>query len=275
MNEYLERRSAVVNAINSHGCVFLTGGAGSGKSYMLKDIASLYENTIKLAPTGLAAVNIGGSTIHKFLSLPPNLFRPRDVAMGKRYDKKFIELLDAADLIILDEVSMCSALILDAMDETFKTVMRDDRPFGGKKVLLCGDLAQLPPVVKNEERRIIFSELGYDEISPSSSYVFNELRTIELLGSYRQKEDEDFAEMLNCIRMIRIGRYEGESYSLNKQIQKLNKGCLKSSASLDHEARTSLVYTNKAASNLNNFMISQVKGGNGVTYLGKEEGTVS
>ena len=142
--------------------IFLTGKAGTGKTTFLKYIA---ESTLKrfviLAPTGVAAINAGGSTIHSFFQLPLCPYLPdvpelvTEYQMPDRYRslrKERQKIIRTLDLLIIDEISMVRADLLDAVDATLRRYRRNDLPFGGVQLLMIGDAQQLSPVVKENER---------------------------------------------------------------------------------------------------------------------------
>lgn len=190
--------------------VFLTGKAGTGKSTFLKYIC---QNTKKkhvvLAPTGIAAINAGGSTMHSFFKLPFHPLLPDDpnlsLQRGRihdflRYNKQHRKLIEQTELIIIDEISMVRADTIDAIDRILRVYSRNLRqPFGGKQVLLVGDVFQLEPVVKSDEREII--NRFYPTPYFFSARVFAEidLVSIELCKVYRQT-DKVFVGILDRIR---------------------------------------------------------------------------
>ena len=153
--------------------VFLTGKAGTGKTTLLKEIiATTHKNTVVVAPTGIAALNANGVTIHSLYQLPFAAFIPNDQPLA--HFSNFVKfenrdtlarhfkmnatkrsVIQNAELLIIDEVSMLRADILDAMDFMLRKVRRNESPFGGVQVLFIGDLLQLPPVVKNEEWEVL------------------------------------------------------------------------------------------------------------------------
>ncbi|BEG97994.1 AAA family ATPase [Bacteroides sedimenti] len=195
--------------------VFLTGKAGTGKSTFLKYIC---ENTRKkhvvLAPTGIAAINAGGSTLHSFFKLPFYPLLPDDpnfsLQGGRihdflKYRKAHRKLIKEVELIIIDEISMVRADIIDFVDRVLRVYSNNMRePFGGKQILLVGDVYQLEPVIKNDEREIL------NRFYPSpfffSARVFNEidLVSIELRKVYRQS-DKVFVGVLDHIRTNTAG----------------------------------------------------------------------
>ena len=143
--------------------VFLTGKAGTGKTTFLKYIAqSTMKRFVILAPTGVAAINAGGSTIHSFFQLPlcPYLPDVKELITEYQTPEKFRSLrkerqkiIRTLDLLIIDEISMVRADILDAVDMTLRRYRHNDLPFGGVQLLMIGDAQQLSPVVKEDERQ--------------------------------------------------------------------------------------------------------------------------
>lgn len=144
--------------------VFLTGKAGTGKSTLLKYICThTKKKHIILAPTGIAAIHVGGSTLHSFFKLPFYPLLPDDPKFSFRKIKEFLKytsahqkLIQEVELIIIDEISMVRADIIDFIDKVLRIYGRNMRaPFGGKQMLLVGDIFQLEPVLKNDEREIL------------------------------------------------------------------------------------------------------------------------
>ncbi|MFT4204751.1 MAG: helix-turn-helix domain-containing protein [Chitinophagaceae bacterium] len=215
-NERFTLAAAFVNQTGKN--VFLTGKAGTGKTTFLKYIRdNCYKNMVVLAPTGVAAINAGGVTIHSFFQLPFGLYSPNTTSgwgsqddgsvynknrlLSKiRFNKSKLDLIRELDLIVVDEVSMVRADLLDAMDDVLRSVRRSpDLPFGGVQMLFIGDLFQLPPVVTNAEA----DALGALYASPFffSSRVLQQSKPIfvELDKIYRQN-DGHFIQLLNSIR---------------------------------------------------------------------------
>ena len=189
--------------------VFLTGKAGTGKSTFLRHIcANTKKKYVVLAPTGIAAINAGGSTMHSFFKLPfypilpddPNLSLQRGrIHEFFKYAKPHRKLLEQIELVIIDEISMVRADIIDAVDRILRVYSRNLRePFGGKQILLVGDVFQLEPVVKNDEREIL--NRFYPTPYFFSARVFSEidLVSIELQKVYRQT-DPVFVSVLDHI----------------------------------------------------------------------------
>lgn len=189
--------------------IFLTGKAGTGKTTFLKHICQTTpKRHIVLAPTGVAAINAGGSTIHSFFLLPfcPYLPDVKELVTEyqmpehhKKFKKERLKIIRTLDLLIIDEISMVRADILDAVDMTLRKYRKSSLPFGGVQLLMIGDAQQLSPVVKEDER-------PYMSMVYPSPYFFHskalqkiDYITIELQKVYRQK-DQEFVNILNAIR---------------------------------------------------------------------------
>lgn len=193
----------------THSSVFLTGKAGTGKSTFLRYICSkTKKNYVVLAPTGIAAVNVGGQTMHSFFRIPFKPLLPDDpdfsvkhLRQRLKYPKALCKLIKKLELIIIDEISMVRADVIDFMDKVLRVYSGNMRePFGGKQLLLVGDIFQLEPVVTGDMRDVLrrfypnsyfFSALAFREFS---------LVPIELRKIYRQK-DSNFISMLDRIRV--------------------------------------------------------------------------
>lgn len=195
--------------------VFLTGKAGTGKSTFLRYICEhTKKKHVVLAPTGIAAINAGGSTLHSFFKLPfyPLLPDNPDFSLQRgriheffKYTKPHRKLLEELELIIIDEISMVRVDIIDAVDRILRVYSRNLRePFGGKQILLVGDVFQLEPVVKGDEREIL--NRFYPTPYFFSARVFNQidLVSIELQKVYRQT-DATFVGVLDHIRNNTVG----------------------------------------------------------------------
>ena len=188
--------------------LFLTGKAGTGKSTLLRYVS---QNTKKkhviLAPTGIAAINAGGSTLHSFFRIPfhpllpnDNQYSPRNIRKTLKYSSNHSKLLRELELIIIDEISMVRADIIDFIDKVLRIYCRNMRePFGGKQLLLVGDIFQLEPVLKEDERRLL--QPFYASSYFFAAKVFQEMHlvSIELRKVYRQT-DSEFIGILDRIR---------------------------------------------------------------------------
>ena len=193
--------------------VFLTGRAGTGKTTFLKYIAqTISKRFVILAPTGVAAINAGGTTIHSFFQLPLCPYLPDVKELITEYQtpdkyrslrKERIKIIRTLDLLIIDEISMVRADILDAVDMTLRRYRRNDLPFGGVQLLMIGDIHQLSPVVKESERQYISQVYPSPYFFHSKAIGKMDYITIELQKVHRQK-DADFIEVLNAVRDNRI-----------------------------------------------------------------------
>lgn len=223
------------NALNlithTHNSLFLTGKAGTGKSTFLKYVCSQTKKKyVVLAPTGIAAINAGGQTLHSFFKLPFHPLVPDDQRFAGRrikeflkYGKPHIKLLRELELIIIDEISMVRADIIDFIDRILRTYTGNFRvPFGGKQMLLIGDVFQLEPVVKSDERDIL--KRFYTNPYFFSARVFREMElvSIELSKVFRQK-DPVFIRTLDHIRTGEIS--ESEMRLLNTRVGASNTDC--------------------------------------------------
>lgn len=197
----------VLNETNNP--IFLTGKAGTGKSTFLKYIcANIKKKYVVLAPTGIAAVNVKGVTMHSFFKLPFRPILPNDpefqVKGGKifeflKYSKEKQKLIQKAQLLIIDEISMVRSDILDAMDVILRAYCNRHLPFGGKQLLLVGDLFQLEPVVRADQRKILNQFYNSPYFFDALAFKNLNLIPIELKKVYRQ-EDDYFIEVLDSIR---------------------------------------------------------------------------
>ena len=199
---------------HTHQSVFLTGKAGTGKSTFLKYIcATTRKKHVVLAPTGIAAVNVGGQTLHSFFKIPfrPLLaddpdFSPHQIHKTLRYTKEKVKLIRELDLIIIDEISMVRADIIDFVDKVLRNYSGNMRePFGGKQLLFVGDIFQLEPVVTRDMRQIL--QRDYRQFFFFNARVFNDLGLIpiELRKIYRQTNSE-FVALLDRVRINRANR---------------------------------------------------------------------
>ncbi len=186
--------------------IFLTGKAGTGKTTFLKYLKEhCTKNTIVAAPTGVAAINASGVTLHSLFQLPFHPFIPsaggKNDLLGKmKYNKQRQQLLRKMELLVIDEISMVRCDTMDAIDTLLKSVRRNyDVPFGGVQLLCIGDLHQLPPVAQNHEWSILQEYYASPFFFDSMAVKEQQPILIELNKIYRQKE-QSFVELLNNVR---------------------------------------------------------------------------
>ena len=217
INPRLELANNMIKYTGTH--LFLTGKAGTGKTTFLHNICkNSPKRMIVVAPTGVAAINAKGVTIHSFfqLSFAPFIPGTKPASEFFRFSKQKINILKSFDLLVIDEISMVRADLLDAVDYVLRHFRRNEQPFGGVQLLMIGDLEQLAPVVKEDEWSLLSPH--YDlpfffcsQALKKTSYVSIELKTV-----YRQS-DEDFINILNCIRENKID--QALLQELNKRYQ--------------------------------------------------------
>lgn len=202
--------------------VFITGKAGTGKSTLLKYFVEQNNKRIPiLAPTGVAALNVGGETIHRFFKIPPAV--DLETARWEAENRKKPELYRKITTLVIDEISMVRADLFDAMDLFLQIIRQDKRPFGGVKIIGIGDLFQLPPVLGTSDKNdfvqkyktpYFFSSIVYKNLQ-----VSDEIDHVELSKIYRQR-DEKFIDILNAIRDREV--QEDGLMFLNQRIIKKN-----------------------------------------------------
>jgi len=193
--------------------VFLTGDAGTGKSFLIRHIA---ENLrpILTASTGLAAVNIGGVTCHSFFGIPIQIYTPQIPPEMKAENKAIIR---ASEYIVIDECSMLRSDTVDAIDHACRIAMRNDLKFGGKKIVFVGDVFQLGPIVSKDERKLFFER--YESERFFDAWVIGgNIKKIILDEPMRQSEPE----LLKALDQVRFGDIEGLKF-FNKLFGKLTK----------------------------------------------------
>jgi len=249
LNSFDEVKDQVIDLLynDEQEFIYLTGAAGTGKTTLLEVVkADLDKKMIVVAPTGIAALNIGGTTINSAFRIGFDTFPE----ITKSKDPRFNKLLKKLEVLIIDEVSMVRAPMLDAISQTLKIHRGNDEPFGGVSVLACGDLFQLPPVVKEYEEKIIFDK--YDSIYFFSAHSFQEFtqpKFFELTKSFRQEDDSDFYDLLNNIRL-------GED--LENTINSFNRSCF----SPESETESSMIITSRKnrAEHINEEMLNRIEG---------------
>ena len=226
--------------------IFLTGKAGTGKTTFLHHLkAATPKRMIVTAPTGVAAINAGGVTLHSFFQMPFGPFVPgseaHECGNQRKFSKEKRNLIKCLDLLVIDEISMVRADLLDGVDAVLRRYRRSELPFGGVQLLMIGDLHQLPPVVKDEEWSILRQH--YDSVYFFASHALGrtELMPIELKHNYRQS-DNHFIELLNRVRDNQLDP---------ATLQKLNGRCLRNFSPGDHEGYITLCTHNHKSETIN------------------------
>lgn len=251
--KFSEDAKAIIKLINTtKEHLFITGKAGTGKSTLLKHIYEQDPSIIVLAPTGIAAINVNGDTIHSFFKLKPRyeLDEAKHVRINEKMMAKYIHI----HTIIIDEISMVRADILDAIDTFLQRVRKNNTSFGGIRIIFFGDLFQLPPFLQSTERKKFLQQ--YQTPYFFSAHVFEQkdlfippftLKKCKLKTIYRQK-DLVFTNLLNAIRVDNI---DSEQLNiLNKQVNNL--------IIQQDEFLINLVATNAIARNINSDKLNRL-----------------
>lgn len=221
-NEELQNALQIIQY--THRSLFLTGKAGTGKSTFLRYIAAnTKKKHVVLAPTGIAAINAGGSTLHSFFKLPfypllPNdsKYSVRNLRNTMKYNSEKIKLLREVELIIIDEISMVRADIIDFIDKILRVYNRNMRePFGGKQLLLVGDIYQLEPVVREDDKKLLSPFYSSNFFFDAKVFYQFQLVSIELKKVYRQS-DPVFINILDHIRTSQVAN--SDLIKLNERV---------------------------------------------------------
>lgn len=205
-NDRLDLARAIIEKTGTS--LFLTGKAGTGKTTFLRELrATSRKRMVVTAPTGIAAINAGGMTLHSFFQLDfgpfvPGMKRDNSKRRSMAFSREKIRIIRGLDLLVIDEVSMVRSDMLDAVDDVLRRYRDRSLPFGGVQLLLIGDLQQLPPVVVESERRLL--ETHYRSPYFFDSHALSQLDyvTLELDKVYRQSDGE-FLDLLNAVRTNR------------------------------------------------------------------------
>ncbi|MCI5208617.1 MAG: helicase, partial [Candidatus Electrothrix sp. ATG2] len=228
--------------------IFLTGKAGTGKTTFLHNLErDSAKRMIITAPTGVAAINAGGVTLHSFFQLPFGPFVPGSEAYERtqqhqfRFSREKKKIIRSLDLLVIDEISMVRADLLDAVDEALRHHRRNTLPFGGVQVLMIGDLHQLAPVAKRNEWQLLESHYASIYFFSSKVLTRTELVTIELQHIYRQS-DADFIKLLNRVRNNQLDQ---------TAVDALNRRYLPEFSPAEDDGYITLTTHNRSADTLN------------------------
>jgi ATP-dependent DNA helicase PIF1 len=243
-------QKVISTVVDDRASLFLTGDAGTGKSTLLRRL--LEESRARgrcvavLAPTGCAAVNVGGQTIHSFFSIPPRFISPQEPIPPRNR-----QLLRDLDTLFVDEVSMVRSDVMSAVDRNLRNARREfESPFGGLQVVLVGDLAQLPPVVRKEEAAFFGVEYPGAYFFQTGDFPRTQFFWVELRDPFRHQDDR-FREILANLRMNALTPADLDD--LNQRVDQRQ----------DLEFRNSTVTltgTNNAANDINAMMLAQLPG---------------
>ncbi|NTV29103.1 MAG: AAA family ATPase [Candidatus Omnitrophica bacterium] len=252
--EHIERTPEFLRAADlfehSRKHIFLTGRAGTGKSTLLQYFRSATRhNVVVLAPTGVAAVNVRGQTIHSFFHFRPDVTPASVGDIRIRRDQR--ELYSKLDVVIVDEISMVRADLLDCMDLFLRRFGPDSaRPFGGIRLVLIGDLYQLPPVVTGPERDIFNGHYPSPYFFDARVFGEMDIELVELETIWRQKEDR-FIRLLNTVR---------DDVMSETDFALLNSRCLPGFEPSEGEFYVYLTSTNDLADDINRQRLSALSG---------------
>jgi ATP-dependent DNA helicase PIF1 len=234
---------------NSGESLFITGRAGTGKSTLLQHFKQISpKNMVVLAPTGVAAVNIGGATIHSFFGFKPDVTLEKAWAKGAK--PRHPDLYRNLEAIVIDEISMVRADLLDCIDAFLRRVCGNSHPFGGKRLILFGDLYQLPPVVTRDEMSIYHTRYPSPFFFSADVMSRLSLRFVELTHIYRQS-DSDFIGVLNALR---------ENVMLPEHLTLLNTRVSPDFAPPPEEYIVHLTGTNRDAEAYNTYQLHSLEG---------------
>lgn len=264
-NTMFRLASDFVNQTSEH--IFLTGKAGTGKTTFLRHIRkNTHKKTLVAAPTGVAAVNAGGVTLHSLFQLPFEPYIPGFSANSSRknffrFSKQKLDLLKQMELLIIDEVSMLRADTLDAIDALLRNIRRNQKPFGGVQMVYIGDIFQLPPVVKEDEWSLLKDHYAGTFFFHAHSIQQTNPIYLELKKIYRQGNPV-FVELLNRVR---------NNQATQEDLQRLNERYDPQFIPDDGNEYIILTTHNYKADNINNRKLAELSGPDR-TFSGKIEG---
>lgn len=226
---------------------FITGKAGTGKSVLLQYfVAHTLKNTAVVAPTGVAAINVGGQTIHSFFGLELDIQDVRDTEQVAKITKRRKKIFENLNTLVIDEISMVSADVIDMIDHKLRIARGKDLPFGGCQVVVFGDLYQLPPVIVGETaKQYMRDHYGTTFFFGAPGVKQGEFQTIELSHIYRQNDDK-FISLLNRIRL---------GHRTDDVLADINMSCIDAPAD---EPFITLAATNAVADNINRARLAEI-----------------
>lgn len=242
LNEEQEELRSLIENTKDH--IFITGKAGTGKSTLLQALKKTSpKKFVVAAPTGVAALNVGGQTVHSLFKLPAKFVHRSDIKVSKATQK----LLSQIEMVIIDEVSMLRADLMDAIDEILQEARSSRQAFGGVQMVMFGDLYQLPPIVADRELQQYFKD-HYNSYYFFSANVWQntQLRVHELETIFRQ-DDGEFKQVLNSLR---VGNFNQEAIAV------LNS---RANIPTPTENFITLALTNNTVSEINHRKLAEIK----------------
>ncbi len=240
--------------------LFITGKAGTGKSTLLQHFrSSTYKKMIVLAPTGVAALNVQGQTIHSFFGFAPQI--TPEQARKEHPSESSRSIIEELDMIIIDEASMLRADLLDAIDQALRQYGKAEKAFGGKRMVFIGDLYQLPPVVTRDEKENFQEEYASPYFFDAKVFRECQIKLQELQKVYRQQDDV-FIQLLNKIR---------DNSLAQEDLQHLNKRFDKFYLAFKKPNEITLCTTNAAANAINLEQLNRLDGKK-LKYSGETQG---
>lgn len=259
--EILPEYKLILNELEQKNTIiFVSGRAGTGKSTLIHYIRAKLDKCAVVAPTAIAAINVGGTTIHSFFSMPPRVLNP-DEDFPLR--SNMVPVIEDLSVLIIDEISMVSPNMIDVINNSLKKARKSDLPFGGVSIVFVGDLLQLPPIVNDKDVGVFYTH-RYNSPYFYSADIFSEaeILPIELTKVFRQK-DKEFIDILNHIRINNRHR---------EAVARINRECYLDKLEKVND-NISLVTTNAMAKTINEKKLKEIAG-DLLTFEAKYSGTL-